>query len=269
MTTRVLHTVQAKAIKMPQGVAAEYAKYSCNFYVGCSNSCAYCFNKRWGWGNVPKLKKCFKDENHALEVFEKDLQANLPELQKHGLLFSFTTDPMLPETYESTLKALKICVSNDVKTKVLTKCAGWIEFFIDKKYLINAWKDYVSFGYTLTGRDDLEPGASTNAERIKAMRKLHEAGFKTWASIEPIIDFEDSAEMIRKSNAFCDLYKIGLKSGKKYSKYLCDKFIRYCYGKLEKSKIYFKDSLLQQADISRDVLPENCVGRDYGSEAKV
>lgn len=28
-------------------------------------------------------------------------------------------------------------------------------------------------------------------------------------------------------------------------------------------KIYFKDSLLKQAGIDRDTLPNNCVGRDY------
>ena len=31
-------------------------------------------------------------------------------------------------------------------------------------------------GFTLTGRDDLEPGASTNLGRIRAMKELHSAG---------------------------------------------------------------------------------------------
>ena len=82
-----LKPFNGKAIYQPQGAAGEYAKYACNFFKGCSNSCSYCFNKRWNWGNVPKLKACFKDEKHALEVFEKELRAILPELQKHGLLF--------------------------------------------------------------------------------------------------------------------------------------------------------------------------------------
>jgi len=254
-----------KAIYQPAGKAGEYAKWACNFYVGCSNACTYCFNKRWGWGDVPKLKKCFESEDHALEVFEKELMDNLPELQKHGLLFSFTTDPMLPDTYELTLNTLRICVNNGVKTKVLTKCAGWIEFFIDKKYLINAWKDYVSFGYTLTGCDDLEPNASTNAERIEAMRKLHDAGFKTFASIEPVIDTKKSLDMIEKSAKFCDLYKIGLLSGKKYNRLYLECFTDCILGFLDQynSKIYFKDTLLQQAGIRREDLPKNCVDRDY------
>ena len=62
----------------------------------------YCFNKKGRFarvlgGNESKLKKCFKDEKHAIEGFEKELLQNLSELQKHGLLFSFTTDPMLKQ----------------------------------------------------------------------------------------------------------------------------------------------------------------------------
>lgn len=68
----------------------------------------------------------------------------------------------------------------------------------------------IAFGFTLTGHDELEPGASTNAERINAMQKLHEAGFKTWASIEPIIDFGSSLAMILDCLTFCDYFKIGL-----------------------------------------------------------
>lgn len=59
-------------------------------------------------GNTPKLKSCFKDENHAIEVFEKELRANLPELKKSGLFFSFTTDPMLFECWDLTWEA--VCV---------------------------------------------------------------------------------------------------------------------------------------------------------------
>jgi len=106
-----------KAIYQPKGAAAEYAKYACNFYIGCSNECSYCYCKRWKWGNVPILKKCFKDEKHALEVFEKELNANLSELQKHGLFFSFTTDPMLKETESVTAKALFFAITMYLRRK--------------------------------------------------------------------------------------------------------------------------------------------------------
>ena len=132
--------MNGKAIYMPKGAAAEYAKYACNFYIGCSNSCTYCFNNRWGWGDVPTLKKYFKDKNHALKVFEKELKANLPKLQKYGLFFSFTTDPMLPETIELTKSAVSRCFAYRVPVMTLTKIAKIDTWFIDNIF-VHAHKD--------------------------------------------------------------------------------------------------------------------------------
>ena len=203
------------AIYKPKGKAGEYSAWACNFYVGCSNGCSYCYLKKGRSAKVlggcePKLKSCFKNEDHALDVFEKELKANLSELQKHGLFFSFTTDPMLKETAPITLEAVKICCGLDVPVKILTKKTNYIFSFLTN---IMAYKwDNIAFGFTITGHDELEPNASTNQERIEAMRKLHEAGFKTFASIEPIIDLTSSFEMIAATNGFCDLYKVGLES---------------------------------------------------------
>ena len=77
----------------------------------------------------------------------------------------------------------------------------------------------IAFGFTLTGCDDKEPGASTNQERIEAMKILYERGFRTFASIEPIVDIEASKRMITETLGFCDLYKIGLMSGVKRDYY--------------------------------------------------
>ena len=255
--------INGKAIYTPKGAAGEYTKYACNFYVGCSNGCTYCFNKRFGWGSVPTLKKCFKGSpEYALQCFEKQLEANMPELRKHGVFFSFTTDPMLPETINRTLWAIEGCCLKDVPVKLLTKRVefvdkigevnGRIVSFSDKFHL---FKHNIAVGFTLTGHDDLEPNASTNAERIKAMKKLHKAGFKTWASIEPIIDFGSSLKMIDKVIFHCDLFKIGLESGKKYEPAIIQEFVSKVLFlmRLEQpnTKIYFKDSLLQQAGIRR------------------
>ena len=259
-----------KTIYQPTGKAAEYAKWACNFYNGCSNDCQYCYCKRGvmssNWSNPPKLKSKLKDENHALKVFKKELKQNLPELQKHGLFFSFTTDPMLEEALSLTWSAINICFKNNVNVKILTKCTDWLRWFkyeTYSKYLLNSNKTQIAFGFTLTGHDELEPNASTNAERIEAMKKLHEAGFKTWASIEPIIDFESSMNMVIQSESHCNLYKIGLKSGGKYNKKVVFDFVWKIICIDTGAKYYFKDSLLKQAGIERESLPENCVGRDY------
>jgi len=260
--------MNTKAIYQPVGAALEYARYACNFYIGCSNSCTYCFNKRWGWGNVPTLKKCFRDEAHALEVFEKELKANLPELQKHGLFFSFTTDPLISKTFLLTANAVSICKTRHVPVKILTKKVDFLEQLISipnfSTHGQNADRNKrCAIGFTLTGHDELEPNASPNAERIQAMRRLRESGFIVWASIEPIIDFESSERMIDDAEtAGCKLFKIGLQSGKKYDRNEVRAFVRFI-SKVCAAKIYFKDGLLSAAGINRADLPGNCVGRDY------
>lgn len=247
-----------KAIYNPSGKAGEYSYWACNFYVGCSNGCEYCYCKKGILAPVmgmdkPQLKKCFKDEKHALEVFEKELLANVDELRKHGLFFSFTTDPMLPETLDLTFAASGIAVHNyKVPVKILTKCTGWVDGFLDFMNNSNSdnedreWRKNYAFGFTLTGHDELEPGASTNAERIEAMRKLKEAGFKTWASIEPIIDFDSATRMIELSMEYCDLYKIGLMGGSKPNVEDLRSFVVYVNWLSTTTKgfkIYWKDSI--------------------------
>jgi pyruvate-formate lyase-activating enzyme len=69
--------------------------------------------------------------------------------------------------------------------------------------------------------------------------------------------------MIDRASPFCDLFKIGLKAGDKHHYDLVRSFMDDVLDILETQKIYFKDSLLKQAAVRRDELPENCVGRDY------
>jgi DNA repair photolyase len=132
---------------------------------------------------------------------------------------------------------------------------------------LEKYKKFVAIGFSLSGHDELEPNASTNSDRIMAMIDLRAAGFKTWASIEPIIDFDSSLSMIERTFGICDLYKIGLEAGKKYDK---DELLDFMSDVNAKShltgnecKIYYKDGLLKQAGISRSELPSNCVDRDY------
>jgi DNA repair photolyase len=269
-----MKTFKGKAIYNPSGKAGEYSYWACNFYIGCSNGCSYCYLKRGRGakilgGDKLMLKKCFKNEAHALDVFEREMLQNRKELQEHGLFFSFTTDPMLPETEYLTITAITLCIAADIPVKILTKRADWYPELIRHLNSEFSWKsdykNYIAFGFTLTGHDELESGASANAERIEAMRKLHEAGFKTFASIEPVIDTESSLDMIEKSAEFCNLFKVGLESGRKYKDYNLEWFMDWAVSFCNKSgaKIYFKDDLLKAAGISRSELPDNCVTRDY------
>lgn len=76
-----------------------------------------------------QFEKAFKDEQNAIDIFRKELFENLAELHISGLFFSFTTDPLLPETMGLTAQAVKICVENGVNVKLLTKRADFIDKF--------------------------------------------------------------------------------------------------------------------------------------------
>lgn len=274
--------LNGKAIYSPKGKAGEYAKYACNYYVGCSNDCDYCYCKRGVLGHAmgkpqATLKKCFKDEGHAFEVFRKEVKANLEVLRKHGLFFTFTSDPFLEETRKLTIISVGYAVSFGIPCKILTKRADFIDY-LPGEWIFNEWyTSRMAFGFTLTGHDELERGASTNAERIECMRKLHELGFKTFASIEPVISIEKSKQMIEQTLGFCDLYKIGLLSGHKdYTKYDVLNFVHNINQIIREHnryngvdvKVYWKDSVPEFLGMSRDEFPEvtmyaHCVGADY------
>jgi len=274
----------SKAIYMPKGKAGEYAKYACNFYVGCSNNCSYCYCKRGLLGHAmgaPKatLKKCFKDESDALLTFEKELMKNLEEIRKHGLFFTFTSDPMLDNTRKLTIQAVDFAIRNDINCKILTKRADFIDS-LPQWWFYKEYRGNIAFGFTLTGHDEMEPDASTNAERINAMRNLHNAGFKTFASIEPIVTLFESEMMIQMTLDCCDLYKIGLMSGKRpYSRdevtLFCSRvdamiakrnsFVTLPSDKpYNKPKVYWKDSVLEYIGVKRESLDSMFhVGSDY------
>lgn len=258
-----------KAIYQPKGKAGEYAKYACNFYVGCSNDCDYCYCKRGVLAHSmgkpqATLKKCFKDEIDALLTFEKELMKNLEEIRKHGLFFTFTSDPMLDNTRKLTIQAVDFAIRNDINCKILTKRADFIDS-LPQWWFYKEYRGNIAFGFTLTGHDELEYGASTNEERIDTMRFLYKAGFKTFASIEPIISLKKSAEMIEQTIGYCDLYKIGLMSGKReYTRnevfrWVSDLYTMiagYHFAKCTKSpKIYFKDSVLEYIGETRNDCP--------------
>jgi DNA repair photolyase len=262
---------KGKALYNPSGKAGEYSQWAVNFYNGCSGRCTYCYMNKGVLSalhsDTPIIKKSLGNEYQAFEIFCKELEKNKSELQKHGLFFNFNSDPFLPDTWELNVRAIQKCIENDIPVKTLTKQV--LRF--NEVHLLPITPDRIkknwAIGFTLTGRDDLEPGCATNIDRIKEMIYLHDLGFITWASIEPVIDICKSFDMVLGTTGFCDHYKIGLESGKKFDKDDVKYFIISVNMYLDKNSpdttIYWKDDILKKAGISRDSLPSNCVSRDF------
>lgn len=248
--------INGKAIYSPKGAAREYGRVGCNFYTGCPHNCSYCYLKRGVLSHVMggtevKLKSCFDDLQDAYDVFLDEMAHNLNYLRQTGIFFSFSTDPLLEETRDLTLDSAIVAAGNGINVKILTKAADadwWLHYI---KGITKRARSRMAFGFTLTGCDDMEPGAPSNRERIEAMRKMHQAGHPTFASIEPVIDVKRSVEMIRQTSEFCDLYLIGLRSGVKKDYYRRED-IDYLYSEVMAEhdyrsehdfKAYWKESI--------------------------
>lgn len=219
-----------RIIYTTKGAAHEYGRIGCNFYTGCPHNCEYCYLKRGApsrqlGGTEVQLKKCLKNVTHAAEVFNREIHRWLEPCQKYGVFLSFTTDPLIKETRQLTLIAIFDCLFNDIPVRILTKDATFIN---DDKFMEaiadidNDDRQFIHFGFTLTGHDEMEPNASSNAERIDAMRQMKAMGFFTFASIEPVIDWSSAKRIIKDSLAWCDHYKVGLRSGVKQNYYNVD-----------------------------------------------
>lgn len=241
-----------KAIYRPSGKAGEFSNWACNLYVGCSNGCDYCYCKKGITagtlgGDKPTLKKMLGGtEKSAYEIFKKELHRYKDEID--DLLFTFTSDPCLDDTIELNMKCTTWAIQKEIHCTILTKRAEFVDSGDFSLMLANTPEatKYLTTAFTLTGRDDREPYASPNLSRIDTMKRLHDMGFRTWASIEPIVDLNSSYDMIRRTCSFSDGYKIGLMSGKK--DYTIDEvrsFKQRVEGIVDPAKIYWKTSLLE------------------------
>lgn len=264
--------LNGKCLYTPGGAAREYAAVGCNFYRGCPFQCSYCYNRKGltakvnglpyayledAFSKTSRRSKSYQDmeaTDYALAVFKKEVAKWLDHLLKHGIFFSFSTDPLSDETAELTTKAALYAAKQGIDVKILTKNAGATST-IFRPFLNNIYNSHIAIGFTLTGRDDIEPYAPNNMERVETMKLLHQWGLKTFASIEPIVDFASSYRMIEATAGFCDQHLIGLMSNRKangfepYDSKECDAFLHkvslLAIG--TGMKIYWKDSIRKTA----------------------
>lgn len=254
--------------------AGRRSPWTCNFYIGCSNSCTYCcctYIIKHNWSSNVKLIKHFKDEEDALQIFRGEVLENLDSLRSRGrLFFSLTTDAMLPETKSLTFSAMRVCHDLDVPFKVLTKCTDWLddEFLKEFETSGTVWgqspkMDLFAFGFSLTGHDEIEIGAGTNEQRIEGLKKIKSLGFRTFISFEPVIDFESTLSVLKKSHEYCDFMRIGLLNGPTRDKNLDIKKLQEFYDEIislvKNVPIYWGDSIIWGLGLDREKMPANCV----------
>jgi DNA repair photolyase len=196
-----------KIIYIPSGRAKEYADLALNGYTGCSFGCIYCFSPCV----LQKDRKVFHSEakvrDKLLEKVEKDCKSGLIN-KPVNLCFVCDAYQDLDLELQLTRKVLEIFKEYHVNFSILTK--GGMRAARD----FDLYKTGDSFGSTLTftETDDSrkwEPNAAIPMNRIAALNYAHKQGIKTWVSMEPVLDPEQTLELISLTHEFVDLYKVG------------------------------------------------------------
>lgn len=166
----------------------EYGDHTMNHVLGCSHGCqypCYAYLQKKRFGDVKTYEDWCEPAlvENTLELLDEELPKYKNKIQM--LHLCFTTDPFMyryKEVQEMSLDAIKKINAAGIKCSVLTKGILPIE-------LIELSKDN-EYGVTLISTNEafrkrMEPGTAPWKKRLSALKALHDAGCKTWVSIEP------------------------------------------------------------------------------------
>jgi len=203
---------QLGVIYQPKGRAAEYSPLACNLYLGCTHGCRYCYAPR----ALHKTAEAYHAQpwprkGSILSGIETDLKALESAGVRIPVLFSFASDPYQPAELELglTRRTMELFAVHQYPVNILSKAGLLATRDFD---LLPAGS---RFGSTLTFVDEeasvrWEPNAALPEERFESLRLAHERGLDTWASLEPVMDAEQTLEIIARTTAFVNTYKIGV-----------------------------------------------------------
>lgn len=178
--------IERKSMLYKTGV--EYGDYTMNHVLGCSHGCkypCYAFLMAKRFGKVDSYESWLEPYlvSNTLEILDREIPRLKSKIKSVQLCF--TTDPFMygyNDIKEMSLAAIKKLNNAGIKCTVLTKGVLPIE-------LAQLSKDN-EYGITLISlneeyRKKVEPGAASYQKRLLSLFQLHEAGYKTWVSIEP------------------------------------------------------------------------------------
>lgn len=178
--------IQRKTMLYRTGV--EYGDYTINFVQGCAHGCkypCYAFTMKKRFGQVKNYEEWCRPflVTNTLALLDHEIPKLRDKIKSVQLCFS--TDPFMygyAEICQMGISAIRKLNAAGIKCTVLTKGILPLE-------LAQLSKEN-EYGITLVSlneeyRQKMEPGAAPFGARLQALRALHDAGCKTWVSIEP------------------------------------------------------------------------------------
>jgi len=175
--------------------------YTANIYKGCTHGCTYCYapslvhdERKWGMYVDAKV--------NAPEVMERALRG----MRKDQVFLSSSSDPYQPveAKYRLTRRCLQALLRNDFPVSVLTRSP----LVLRDLDLLTRF-EWVRVGMSITTVPDrkFEPGVPPLERRIDTLRRLHDAGIRTWVSLAPVIP---GIVMVDLDELFHDLKEAGV-----------------------------------------------------------
>ncbi len=188
----IVKTITAKSILTPSKLPD--TDYVINPYIGCSFGCIYCYASFMGrfvektaadWGNYVFVKI------NAPELLKKEVKRLKNKGKGKTILFSSVTDAYqgIEAKYKITRQCLKVLLNFGFAgtISILTKSPLVLR---DLDILTRFQKTEV--GLTITTTNDkisryFERKAPTTSQRLKALKKLNQAGIQTYVFIGPLL----------------------------------------------------------------------------------
>lgn len=178
------------------------ARYSMNFYRGCTHNCAYCDGRTDGYYVKGEFGKDISVKTNTIEILDKELN---PEKKRKPLTPGFillgggVSDSYQPieKKYQISRKALEIISKYNYPVQILTK-STLVERDMDLLLEINQKsKAIVNFSFS-SANDEIshyfEPGVPLPSERLETIAKFKSKGISCGVFLMPVIPFITDTE---------------------------------------------------------------------------
>jgi len=176
-----------------------------NPYVGCPHKCLYCYAEYMRkfsahsepWGNFLDVKLC-QTPLRPSQIFRRNI------------LLSSVTDPynIFEKKYEITRSLLRQLIAAEAHICVITK-SSLVVRDIDLLSQARSCEVHLSFSTADENlRRLLEPYASSVADKVDALRQLHQAGISTTIMAAPLLPaISDWRQIVETTRPFTDFYR--------------------------------------------------------------
>ena len=196
----------------PKNAAKEYADLALNMYIGCQHGCIYCYAPRSTFKKKEEFINNAKIKDNIIERLEKNLKLlSKKKVKKLPVLMSFSCDPYQPIEKAEKVTRVAIQMLNEHKfpVRILTKGGKLAQRDFD--LLVKNKRKEFGVSLTLTNKKqqiEWEPRAATYKQRVANLKKAKKLGIKTWVSLEPILDLEQTLNIIDSTHDFVDRYGV-------------------------------------------------------------